>query len=575
VTILAPEALDVVLDFPAPVPSGVVPLDVILDVPGGDLYAETPADAAPDALRIAILSETGTVLVPDVKNRTGASGGVEADGPGALTSLTVAMEDFHTPAGASLLDPNNRVMVYHGNRAIGEYLMDAAPPQQDTTGRWTFEVSGRGTLGLLDNGVLFPEVWSKDDNRQFDYGSRRTPYGAWYVANQWTVPKGRAVRTSWRWTQKKRHYPKGWPEKNAQWIWSSSPETNSPDGPRWFRAEFTLATTMRVRIWAAGDDTLQLKMDGNVIMSAGAGGWKKASSVVLTLSAGTHVVAARVTNVASTAAVTRPSGFAFAMGRLNAKSQVVQWLLRSNTTRWRVTRTAPGWFPPTVLLAHRLEGIARGVQNYSSITPTFTSAKDSTGRGWAGRGALSFPLGASGTELVESLRAYGYSFAMLPGLRFMCWISRGRDLRGLVRIGTPKSAGYTTRTWSRVKTYVLTHAGWGWGSYATPKTALTSYYGRREMSFSAGNARTSAAARGQSQAALRDVGTPEETLDIVTSSTKGPQPFRDYDISDLIMVAVRGGYIPARVKSISWVEEQTKEVTWTTTVYPFAVPVVL
>lgn len=576
-TIAPTEALDVLVETPGgsliadPGPGPV--LNIVVDLPGGVLYAQSPtAGDTPDALRLAIVDVDGVPLVPDVGDRRSLSGGVEDGGSGSV-SFTVGVDDFAGQAD-DLLHPNNRLVVYYGQLAIAEALMDSAPLVQEETGAWVYSIDGRGSLDILDNGVVFPESWYDNDDRTYDYGSSRIPYDGWYVPSQWKVPASKLVTASYRWTVQKRKQPRGWPEKYARWIWSSSPETGSSDGARYFRSEFTVTNPGRVRIWAAGDDTLQLKLDGNVILTVGQGGWRKASSVTMFLGAGNHVMAAKVVNVASETSSNR-SGFAFCMGRLDDDGKIAAWILRSNPTRWKVYYQSepPGWFPPSVLAAQVVEGETRGVTGYQPVGRTFTTVKDSSGRPWTNRHDLAVPVGASATELVDVVRSYGYNVAMLPGLRLCAWISRGRDLRNYVSIGKPATAGWTSRVWARVKTRVLVHAAFGWRDVATTRAGLLDYYGRREMSFTAGNAKTESATTTQGRNALRDVATPEETIDVTTSNTEGPQPFRDYDVADVIMVAVRGGYIPARVKAISFSENTDKTVTWTTTVYPFAVPV--
>ena len=542
------------------------PLDLLVDLPGASLYGAATPTEAPDALRLAICDPSGDVLVPDVGKRTALAGSVEDGGMGGI-NFAVATADLDP----DLLDPRNLLRVYYGPLAIAEALLDAAPPTLDDKGTWQLAISGRGSEAALDNGVLYPEVWADNEDRTFDYSSTRDPYPNWYVPSEWHQPSAINVRSSYRWTYANRKYPKGWPEQSASWMWSSNPEAGSPDGPRWFRAEFNLPSKKHVRIWAAGDDTLQLKVDGNVVMSVGRGGWRKARSITMVLEAGDHVIAARVTNLPDDATGTNRSGFIFAMGQLDADGQVVYWLLRSNAPKWRVSKgPTPGWYPPTIMSAHIAEGTARSVAVYPAITQSFTASKDSSGRPWVYRRDVTIPVGAPGSQIMEVIRSYGYDIQMLPGLVLAAWRNRSRDLRDLVHLGRLTNATYSSRTWSRIKTWVLVHATAGWRSYATENEDLIGTYGRREVTFSGGNAKTFAAARVQGLGALRDVGTPEETLDVTTTtaSLDDPQPFRDYQVSDIVSVAVEGRWIAARVKAIGFTENADKTVTWTTTVYP-------
>lgn len=549
-------------------------LSVLVDLPGGALYAAPPRRDTPAGMRLAILDASKAVLTPDLRNRMALSGVVEDGGPGAV-SVTLSMDDFEA-LDPDWLDPNNLMRVYLDGTSVAEALMDAAPPVQLDNGTWVHQIDGRGSEAILDNGVLYPEVWHEDEDRQFDYSSQRTPYGGWYVASDWHVPHSRSIRTSFRWTENKRHWPKGWPDTAGRWLWSSDPERGSYNGPRWFRSEFTTSEAMNVRIWAAGDDTLQLKLDGNVIMSVAQGGWHKARSVKLRLEAGGHVIAARVTNMpGGLGTELNASGFACSIGKLDSHSRVTYWIRRTATpSLWVVTtRPVPGWYPPLALRAHVIEGRSRGVQGYSGITWGFTDTHDSAGRPWVWRRDLSIPIGTSGTGIVDLVRQHGYQVAMLPGLRLAVWRSRGRNLHSIIRLGGKVTQrGFTSRVWSRVKTAVLTHAAFGWRAYRSDLDGLNTAYGRRETMLSAGNAKSGASAERQSLATLRDVATPEETIDIQHTNAEGPQPFLDYTIADLINVQYRGRWITARVKSIAFTQTDTG-ISWTTTVYPLAVPI--
>lgn len=587
-SITPPGPLDLVVEFPpgsglatATDPSAA--LGIVVDLPGGSLWAAPNPSTVPDALRLEILASDGTPLVPDIPKRRALSGSVEQDAAGAI-SFNIGTYDleFYDPEGdgednnlVSLLNPGNLMRVWHGPRAIAEAIMDSAPPEEQDDGSWAYTVEGRGSLDILNNAVLYPEVWLAGDDRAFDYGSQRSPFGGWFVSSEWRRPVEVRVRSSFRWTQRKRRWPKGWPERNANWIWSSNPETGSADGPRWFYSTVTLGARARVRMWAAGDDTLQLKVDGNVVLNVGNGGWHKARTVTMALEAGQHVIAARVTNLPSDVPGTNRSGFAFALGRINVHGDVTAWLLRSNRTRWLVHKgpNPPGWFPPSALRAHVIEGQGRNVQSYDSVTLAFSDIRDSAGRPYTTRRDFTIPIGSEGGEVADVVRAYGYSVNMLPGLRLGCWSARGRDLRSYVALTKPVTASYPSRVWSRVKTVVLTHAANGWRVDGTPSAGLNHYYGRRETMLVAGGAKSAQAAQAQGLAALRDAATPEETIEIVLTSTSGHQPFRDFDIGDLVSVAVEHRSVGARVKAIAFQEMPTKEIRWTVTLYPFAVPV--
>jgi hypothetical protein len=64
-------------------------------------------------------------------------------------------------------------------------------------------------------------------------------------------------------------------DKKAQWLWYRDPDSkNSANETCYFSDSFTLRTARRVKIWAAGDDTLEFQLDGEVQITTGPGGWR-------------------------------------------------------------------------------------------------------------------------------------------------------------------------------------------------------------------------------------------------------------------------------------------------------------
>ena len=229
--------------------------------------------AAPDALRVEILTETGTQLVADLATRRNLSFSVEHNGSGTI-SFETDLDALTNGIDSALIDPSNLVRIHYGDLpawpyGVAEGFITSAPPTKDDTSNWTLQVAGPGSWDVLDFGALWPPGGATGDTREFSYTAGQT--GAAFVPEEWHKPSGYLVRSSFRW---KKRYPRGWPEKKAHWIWSSSPEKNSANGTRQFVGTFTLAAKKNVHFYAAGDDNLKLYLTapGSRPRAAAAGG---------------------------------------------------------------------------------------------------------------------------------------------------------------------------------------------------------------------------------------------------------------------------------------------------------------
>jgi hypothetical protein len=539
--------------------------------------AAPPVGAVPDALRVEILTETGTQLTADLATRRNLSFSVEHNGSGTI-SFETDLDALTNGIDSALLAPSNLVRVHYGDlsawpNGVAEGFITSAPPVKDDSGRWTVQVSGPGSWDALDFAELWPPAGAVGDTREFSYTAGMT--GAAFVAEEWHKPAATLVTSSFRW---KHRYPRGWPEKKARWIWSSSPEKNSANGIRQFFGNFTLTATKNVRFYAAGDDNLKLYLNGARIKTKGRGGWKKTASVTRRLAAGTYTVAAAVANMDGG---DNKSGFICAVAQLKADGTREKWLLRSGSDTFQVKvgstflGTVPlppdGWYPAAVLYQHIAEAKARGVDFHAGITVTFSTTADSSGTAWTAKGQSEYDIGISGAELGEKIRSGGVDVAMLPGLKLSAWTHRGFDLRDRVVISAPMGTGWGSRAWPRVRTVGLTHHETGWTETSGDASALATF-GRRELTISGGGTDGDIQANILAAAALTSAGAPEETIEVTITSadlrTGAPQPFRDFNVADIISVETVGGFTPIKVMTISGAEQDTKEVRWTIAGYP-------
>jgi hypothetical protein len=545
--------------------------------------ANPPAGAAPDALRLEIVTNGGTQLIADLPRRN-LSFVVEHNGSGSISFET---DLDKLPAGMSdpLLDPHNLVRVHFGDLAawpygVAEGVLAASPPTKDDSGRWVLSMQCTGSWDVLDYGVLWPPDGATGDTREFSYTAGQT--GPAWIEEEWGKPSGYLIKSSFRWedgsgkTKKKHHWPRGWPEEKARWIWSSSPEKNSAEGSRKFVGTFTLTAKKNVHFYAAGDDNMRLYLNGARIKTKGRGAWKRTSSFIRTLKAGTYTVAAEVANMPGG---DNKSGFIFAAAQLKADGTREKWLLRSSTDSFKV-RTAggyfgqvplppDGWYPAAVLLWHVNEAKARNVDYHPQITTTYSYTADTSGAAWTAKGQSEYDIGTSGAQLGDMVRSSGVDVAMLPGLRLSAWRSRGFDLRDRIALGKPMGTGWSSKTWSRVRTVALTHHESGW-TQSNGDVTVSATYGRRELTVSGGGTDGDLQADALAQQALSAAGTPEETIEVTITNadpTK-PQPFRDFNVADIVSVETIGGFTAIKVMSITGAEQESKEVRWTIAGYP-------
>lgn len=542
------------------------------------LGAVPAAGTTPDSLRLEILTASGTQLINDLDTRRGLSFVVEHNGAGSVQFET-DLDALPDGIESALLDPSNLVRIHCGALAqwpngVAEGFLAAAPPVKDPdTGRWTVQVAGLGSEEVLELGALWPPAGATGDTREFSYTAGMTSPS--YVPAEWGQPYQYNVKRSFRWDHR---WPAGWPESSSEWIWDTSPEKRSPLGTREFIGSFTLPGRHDVHFYTAGDETLRLYLNGALLKKKGFGAWKKTASFVRTLPAGTYQVAASVANVAGG---NNKSGFIFAAARLKADGSRHSWLLRSSKDTFQVKKVdayiaqvplpPDGWYPADVLRQHVTEAAARGVQFHPSITLTFTGTADSTGSAWTAKGPVEYDIGTSGVDLLNQVRAAGVDAAMLPGLQLSAWKQRGFDLSAHAVVSLPMNAQWTSRTWSRVRSVGLTQHEAGWTETAGDATVLADY-GRRELTVSGGGTEGDQQADVLARLAMITAASPEETIEVSISTADirdgAPQPFRDFNVADVISVEMVGGYETMKVMSIAAAEADTKEVRWTVSGYP-------
>jgi hypothetical protein len=538
-----------------------------------------PAPAAsptPDAVKAKVYNSAGT-FVANLPRADGIRWLDEHNSAGGATIDTHRYDDVET-AHPGIWAAGNQVVISVGSKDVFRVVLDGEPGYRiDEAGQRVDSWAGTGALGILNSGEVEPEYGWRDeatDERSFDYGSNPA-IGGWYVASEWKKPVGKLVRQSYRWTHKKHHYPKKWPEKKAQWLWWKSPDsTSTPDEVCYFIDTFTLSQARRVKFWVCGDDALEFQVDGEVRITAGPGSWKKASTLVMTLAAGTHTVAAKVTNAPSSQGAANRAGFLCAIGRLNSDGDVAAWILRSNPTTWKVRRqrsAAPGWYPGQILWQVVTEEIAAGCAGHNLISLGFSTKVDSHGSAWTGsRLERSLTVGTQGLEYVQKMVEAGIDVSMTPALRLNAWRQRGADRSSFVRInqGTSRVLDESASPEASRRNDLRARAKTGWvGRTATSSIAAI---GRRKAVVSMGASRSKAQTAAMLAAMINDLAYPPQTLEVkLSGAASGPQPYRDFDVADWVSYkpAGRTTWVRYRVMSIGGEVNPAGYPDWTIQLY--------
>jgi hypothetical protein len=117
----------------------------------------------------------------------------------------------------------------------------------------------------------------------------------------------------------------------------------------------------------------------------------------------------------------------------------------------------------------------------------------------------------------------------------------------------------------------LTHQEQGWTETDGDATVLDEF-GRRELALSGGGVDGDLQGDVFARSAMTAAASPEETIEVVITSADlragAPQPFRDFNMADIVTVETVGGYTPIKVMTISGAEQDSKEVRFTIAGYP-------
>jgi hypothetical protein len=517
-------------------------------------------------IEVAVYEPDATTLIAVIPRRDGVQGKDELNGV-AASQFNLHLDDALLASKPQLLDPFNVVKMKPAGAVDYVHawqLEELAPVQvsgEEQAGR-RVTISGRQIRSILDTAP----VLGSSENRVFDFSS---PTGPWYVGADWDTPVGVVWTAD---TTARAGNPRDWPDPTAEWIWSTDPEASSPPERNWFRGEFTLAALTDVTIWASCDNSMSLRLNGQVIATTDPTdlfAWRgMIQPYRVTLPAGTHLVAAWVDNAASTG--NNPGAFLCTVGTADAQGTLDTVLLRTNTTDWLVHAAAnpPGWHAAQILI--KLLDEAQSDGYLPGVTWDFTDTLDSDGQAWDDLQDEQIPVGTDLLTVSQRWAGTVYDIHMTHDLVLQAWKRRGSDLSGTVALTAGvnvTSLAPTVRYWQIRNVAVGRHTG---GLFTLEDTGSSTAYGKRAFPLALGDAGSTAQAEQDAQAALDELIAPAVTLPLSMTSAVGPQPTDDFNLGDTISApALLTGQADARVLTWTMIENENR-IDWTLDLYPEA-----
>ena len=247
-------------------------------------------------LRFQVFDPTNTTFLGELVTASDGEFVDEYNGPG-YGKVKVLLD--HADAALLLRDRVVRVL-YEGSARFSWFIEKLDRTLADRSGQQWLEVSGRGILAWLEDAVVFPQGGLREtafEERPFNYASEDGP---WKSSVTWSTPVGVKWEAD---TSPRAGLPANWPDKEAQWIWSTDPDdVTVPEGTvNYFRSTFTLTASTRIKFFATADNFFELYLDGTLIMSSdrfteNAPSFAQQTSYTTRLGVGTHTIAARVRN---------------------------------------------------------------------------------------------------------------------------------------------------------------------------------------------------------------------------------------------------------------------------------------
>jgi hypothetical protein len=211
---------------------------------------------------------------------------------------TVTVPLFSADASLLVKDAVVRV-IYRDEVRFAWFVETRGRDLANTRGQQTLTASGRGLLAWLEDAVLYPQGGLADflaPDRPFNWASGP---GDWRNSGNYQAALGVQWKND---TTSRKNLPVRWKDPSAQWIWRTNPETVVQRGTvNWFYRDFTLTSPTRVKFFASCDNSMDVFLDGQQIMSSSdfdqeAASFTQMARFTIRLGIGTHTLAARVKN---------------------------------------------------------------------------------------------------------------------------------------------------------------------------------------------------------------------------------------------------------------------------------------
>jgi hypothetical protein len=179
---------------------------------------------------------------------------------------TVTVPLFSADAALLVKDAVVRVL-YRDDVRFAWFVETRERDLANSSGQQTLTASGRGLLAWLEDAVLYPQGGLADflaPDRPFNWASGSA--GGWRTSGNYQAALGVQWKND---TTSRKNLPVRWKDPSAQWIWRTDPETVVQRGTvNWFYRDFTLTDPTRVKFFASCDNSMDVYLDGQQIMSS-------------------------------------------------------------------------------------------------------------------------------------------------------------------------------------------------------------------------------------------------------------------------------------------------------------------
>lgn len=401
-----------------------------------------------------------------------------------------------------------------------------------------YEVSGRGLLSLFERAAVWMSGGFRPtagDERRFDFASLDD--GPLDMAS-WAEP----MFSPWGSGDVgvRKGSPKDWPDPQGQWMWpgpAGPTNLNMPEQDGYFRRKFTTATAARYRFFCTGDNSFELYVNEDQVLTGA--DWGTSFSVDVWVPAGDTIVAIKGHNWPQVPGFTSTAGVLFAMYAINGDGSLGAIQRRSAPgAGWLAkldTGTPPGWNMGQAVSTVLAEAKARGVTAVQPLNPTWSAGTDSDGVAWSKLIDRTFSPGDSQLNMVTQL-AETNGDIRVRGSDFGVEIRehQGRDLTadpGAVVLwpgGNVVDGDYDSDD-SACRDTLLIRTSDGWMQVQAPGAT-----GRSEGGLEVGNASSDAQVQRVADYTFAQYGDQVEKVTCTLDET-GPVPFVDFTVGDTVL----------------------------------------